>query len=182
MEVDKLSQNPKYIGAMKYSVLEKLPRVEEGEIAFCTDTHQIMIYKNNEWNEFVDDSNDGLTLNLYDLNKSIISQMPDLTQEKIQESIELINNFKKSTDNMFYMLYGYEINYFTLFRTNEYAPETIGEAIINCLESVGTIKAIDSNFEANAIEIWINYISEDSEPILTMLYLFPYDMGVVEVQ
>ena len=38
MEVDKLSQNPKYIGAMNFSVLEKLPRVEEGEIAFWNDT------------------------------------------------------------------------------------------------------------------------------------------------
>lgn len=38
MEVDKLSQNPKYIGAMNFSVLEKLPRVEEGEIIFCNDT------------------------------------------------------------------------------------------------------------------------------------------------
>lgn len=176
MEVDKLSQNPKYIGAMNFSVLEKLPRVEEGEIAFCNDTQKIMIYKDNKWVKFSD--NNGLKLNLYDLNKSIISQLKDLNEEQLYAAKKVITVFAEETDNKYHMLYGREINYFTLFVKDFYAKETLGNEVISCLKNIGKIKSIELTENKDAIEIWIC----DSDNELTVLYLFPYDNGVIEVK
>lgn len=176
MEIDKLSKNPKYIGAMNFSVLEKLPRVEEGEIAFCNDTQKIMIYKDSKWIEFSD--NNGLRLNLYDLNKSIISQLKDLNEEQLYAAKKMITIFAEETNNKYHMLYGREINYFTLFVKDFYAKETLGNEVINCLKNIGKIKSIELTENKDAIEIWIC----DLENELTVLYLFPYDNGIVEVK
>lgn len=176
MEINKLQNNPKYIGAMNLSVLEKLPRVEEGEIAFCNDTSKVMIYKDGKWVEFSDNS--GLKLNLYDLNKSIISQLKDLNEEQLYAAMKTITVFAEGTNNKYHMLYGKEISYFTLFVKDFYAKESLGKEVINCLKNIGKIKSIELTENKDAIEIWIC----DSENELTVLYLFPYDNGVIEVK
>lgn len=118
----------------------------------------------------------GLSLGLYDMNKQIISQMPVLTD--LDEKIDLINEFHKACSNHLYMMYGKEISYFTLFSTtsNSAECENLGCGVIECLNNVGDIKAIDYTEEKDAIEIWVQ--QEDGA---TCLYLFPYDSGVVTV-
>ena len=72
------------------------------------------------------------------------------------------------------MMYGKEISYFTLFKVNE--PLLFGDTVADCIPNVGTVKAVDITEANDAVEIWV--INND-EP--TCLYLFPYDMGLVEV-
>jgi hypothetical protein len=72
------------------------------------------------------------------------------------------------------MLYGKEISYFTLFRISD--STYFGNEVIDCLNNVGDIKAIDFTEAQDAIEIWIQ--DEDGP---TCLYLFPYDSGLVQV-
>ena len=51
-------------------------------------------------------------LNIYELNKQIISQLPPLDPVKFNDAVDTINNWGKGYT---YMLYGKEISYFTLF-------------------------------------------------------------------
>ena len=75
------------------------------------------------------------------------------------------------------MLYGKEISYFTLFQivNNEIS---FGKEVIDCLNNIGQIKAIDMTENEDAVEIWV-YLDEDENS--TCLYLFPYDAGLVKV-
>ena len=72
------------------------------------------------------------------------------------------------------MLYGKEISYFTLFKIVE--PQYFSYEVIECLKNVGDIKAIDLTEDKDAIEAWV---IADNE--VTCLYLFPYDLGIVQV-
>ena len=118
----------------------------------------------------IEDSN--IKIDLYDVNKQIIAQLPVL--ENLDEKIVLINNLHNQFGNQYYMLYGKEISYFTLFKIIQ--PIYFGNEVISCLNYIGKIKAIDFTEAQDAIEIWV----EDSNGP-TCLYLFPYDNGVVQV-
>lgn len=146
---------------------------QEGEIV-QTEDGKTMIYQNGEYKELkVEGSN--LELGLYEINKQIISQLPPLTDEQLENKVYTIDSFYAKTNNEFYMLYGKEISYFTLFQVEEtkYFPQTI----FDCLNEVGEIKDIDPTEDGCAIEIWVQ--PTDEEP--TCLYLFPYDNGLVKV-
>lgn len=116
-------------------------------------------------------------MNLYDLNKQIISQLKPLSQEKLYEGIKLINNWKNKEGN-FYLLNCKELNYFTLFqKSNIYLHESLGELVLDCLYNVGKILDISITEDKKAIEFWIKLSNQD-EPVV--MYLFNYDLGVVE--
>lgn len=152
--------------------LEALPNHEEGEIAFCEDENIYMMYKDDAWIQVkAEMTEQGLQLNLYDLNKQIISQMPSFDEAKIQEVITAINEWENSG---MYMLYGRELNYFTLLQKDEQGIEPLGETVMELLlELSDYIYAVDI-VNDSAIEIWIKY---EEEP--TTLYLFNYKDGVV---
>ena len=77
-------------------------------------------------------------------------------------------------EDKYYLLYGKEIGYFTLFQENNNEKEDygLGEGVIECLSSFEAIKEYDIN--EDAIEIWVK-----TEDDVTVLYLFGYDAGVV---
>ena len=98
--------------------------------------------------------------------------MPTLTD--LEDRKDVINNLNKTYHNEFYMLYGKEISYFTLFRIKE--ANYFADDVIDCIKNVGEVKAIDATEDNDAVEVWVIV---DDEP--TCMYLFPYDMGVVQV-
>lgn len=156
-------------------LLEALPNHMDGEVAYCEEEQTYMIYKDDQWIPVQAELTEkGLQLNLYDLNKQIISQFPSFDKEKTQEAINGINQWATSS---LYMLYGKEISYFTLFQNqpeNDCEFMTLGDAVITLLtEMTADIYAIDIVNE-NMIEIWIKY---EDEP--TALYLFNYEDGIV---
>lgn len=134
-----------------------------------------MIYREEKWMPLKTEGS-GVSLDLYDMNKQIISQMPILTD--LDSKIDLINEFHKTYCNSSYMMYGKEISYFTLFKvvTDDSECENLGCGVIECLKYVGDIKAIDYTATKDAIEIWVQ--QKDNT---TCLYLFPYDNGIVTV-
>ena len=84
------------------------------------------------------------------------------------------------------MLYGREINYFTLFVKDEnWELESLDIGVIECLNNIGTIYSIEYTKEKDAIEIWVevetNTDTEEIEKLITCMYLFPYDAGIVKV-
>lgn len=132
-----------------------------------------MVWTNEGWNT-VKSENSGINMGLYEMNKQIISQLPKLTEAELFDKDLLINTLHAKFNNEFYMLYGKEISYFTLFRI--FDSTYFGNEVIDCLNNVGDIKAIDFTEAQDAIEIWIQ--DEDGP---TCLYLFPYDSGLVQV-
>ena len=93
----------------------------------------------------------------------------------LAEKIEMIDKFiYTETHNEFYMIYGKEISYFTVFKIKEQIA--FGREVIDVIKNVGAVKAIDPTDNVDAMEVWVIY---DDEP--TCLYLFPYDSGIVQV-
>ena len=144
---------------------------QEGEIIQNSIDKKFYIYKDNNW-MLINMESSGINMGLYDMNKQIISQLPVLTD--LENKKYTINSLHAKFNNEFYMLYGKEISYFTLFRI--FDSTYLGNEVIDCLNNVGDIKAIDFTEAQDAIEIWIQ--DEDGP---TCLYLFPYDSGLVQV-
>ena len=143
----------------------------EGELMQNAADGHYYVWHNGEWN-VVKMDNSGFEMGLYDMNKQIISQMPNLTDWDRVETALL--DFDKKWHNDYYMLYGKEISYFTVFKIKEQIA--FGREVIDVIKNVGAVKAIDPTENADAMEVWVIY---DDEP--TCLYLFPYDSGIVQV-
>lgn len=144
---------------------------QEGEIV-QTEDGKAMIYQNGEYKELkIEGSN--LELGLYDMNKQIISQLPIL--EDFDKAMHDIQTLYEIYHNKYFMLYGKEISYFTVFKIID--PQYLGEDVLDCCLNVGLIKAMDLTEAGDAVEIWVQ--PQDGEP--TCLYLFPYDSGIVQV-
>ena len=113
-----------------------------------------------------------LNISLYDLNKASIPQLPDYTEVEFSAAVDLINSFV-GTDK-FYMLFGREVNYYTVFMREPTMEETIGEAVVDCLKyfSASHVKSIEMT--EGAIEAWVMNGEE-----ATVMYFFPYNEGVI---
>lgn len=157
-----------------------LPRPHNGQIAYATDTETTYVY-NDGWKvlpkEVKIENNSGLKMSLYDLNVSIMNQLHKI--DDVEAAMDKIDAYREAhSNNKYFMLYGKEISYFTIFSIQKYAEcDTLGEAVIECLNNVGEIKSIDLDENGNAIECWVT-IDDES----TCLYLFPYDDGIVSVK
>ena len=145
---------------------------QEGEIMQNLSDDKFYIWKEDKWMQINTDSS-GLNMGLYDINKQIISQLPELTD--LESKKEIISLLHSEWGNDYYMLYGKEISYFTLFKLIK--PQLFGYEVIECLKNIGTIKAIDLTENKDAVEIWV-----ESKEGPTCLYLFPYDTGIVRVE
>ena len=146
--------------------------VEDKEAYYIKDDANL--WRQIEFNEQLD-VHSNVQMNLYDMNKSIISQLPALTE--LSDKIKLINQFAKDIPNRFYMMYGKEISYFTVFMEDMVNnDETLGEVVVDCLSYVGPVHSIELTAAADAVEIWVK--PEGAEDV-TCLYLFPYNTGIV---
>ena len=121
------------------------------------------------------------SIELYELNRSIIEQQGIIKEEDIARAMNDIKYLVASTDNKCYMLYGKEIGYFTLFMRDSYnwEIESLDLAVMECLVNVGPIYSIELTAEKDAIEIWVKDTQQD---LLTCMYLFPYDNGIVRIK
>lgn len=151
-----------------------LNRFQDGEKAYVEEEQKLYQYceKDASWKEITGAE---LQYTLYELNKSIIHALPDATIEEIKNGIEEINLFFEETKAKNYMLLGKEISYYTILRHRKFhcEDETLGEATVACLNSIGIIKSIEKMDDK--VEIWV-LIDDD----VFCLYLFSYDNGIVE--
>ena len=143
----------------------------EGEMC-QTPEGKLMIWHDNAWQEIKLEGG-GINMGLYDINKQIISQMPIL--EDFEKAMDDIWTLYETYHNKYFMLYGKEISYFTVFKIIE--PQYLGEDVLDCCLNVGLVKAMDLTVTGDAVEIWVQ--PQDGEP--TCLYLFPYDSGIIQV-
>ena len=161
-------------------ILFQLPRPHLGQVAYAADTNETYIYGQDGWQLLSNNvklEGQGLQMNLYDLNCSIMEQLPTITD--FTNAINVINDYKASIFNYHYMLYGKDISYFTVFEVHDKGEcDSLGHGVIECLTSVGDIKAVDLTEAKDAVEIWV----VTPEGKTTCLYLFPYDSGIVTVK
>ena len=159
-------------------ILFALPRKpKENELACVENSHTI--YKANsegKWEEVKVDG--GLTLSLYELNKTAMAQMSEMTAEQKKEAIELIQKYTKEAASGTYYMLGREINYYTVFPVlpDNHSATPIASTVLECAANVGEVVDVSLN-NANAIEIWVK-----TQDDATCLVFFDYTMGVVPVK
>lgn len=155
------------------STLEELYNREsqENDVVYIEETESYKVYKNGEWVDW-DSSDSNLTLSLYDLNKSMFANTKNMDWRKVENVIK-----KWNPSGTYFLLYGKEISYFTLFKRSDNTTEKFHEVFKDCLINVGDLKACDITEDEDALEVWIKQ-KENGE--MTCLYLFNYDEGVVK--
>ena len=126
--------------------------------------------------------NSNVQMSLYDMNKQIIKQLGKMSKEQLESetTTEIFNEYWSITKQQYFLLYGKEISYFTLFHYDEFGEGSHGfldALVIECLNNVGEIYSISLTEAKDAVEIWV---LPDGEEDVTCMYLFGYDQGVVE--
>lgn len=111
-----------------------------------------------------------MEVSLHDLNKTIISNFPKLSEEAIKNAKRDIRKWISNSNNSYYMLLSNEKRDYTVFKVGKNYNKA-SEEILKLIESRGEIKAFDK--VGDAFEIWID----------SYFYaLFKYDSAVVEIE
>ena len=117
----------------------------------------------------------GVSMSLYEINQSIISQLPAYDQEKINQLEDDINTWEPG-DNQYFMLLCKDYNYYTILHwtTHDTAEfPDLGQTVTGLIrESEWTIHS-DENC-GDHYEIWVKI-----DDAAYVFLLFPYDTGVV---
>lgn len=166
----------RYRGKVKTldEAIAKEPKVGDGFL--LTSEDQIYIWSGTEWE--LPKKNINLKMTNYELNQQVVAQLPNITDEKLQEGKELIENFTAKQGNEYYMLLCKEENYYTVFHyidaNGHY--DSIADGIIELItEALGNIKSIESI--DGGIEVWTTNSKKEAHAS----YLFPYDAGIVNI-
>lgn len=160
-----------------YKDLKALRFHGEGETAYVKSDHKGYVYHEDKWVP-IDTDGSGLKMNLYEINKSIISQMEPVSEESLEY---LKRDINKIFTGDYYLLYGKEISYFTLFErrkvvTDMLKNESLGDMVLECLKSFDKVYSYEFKDDEHTVEIWVHN-SENN--LATVLYLFDYKEGVV---
>lgn len=118
------------------------------------------------------------SMNLYDLNKNIMQNIPKEaipTEEQVKKEI---NNFVAAVGSNYYMLLGNEIKYYTIFeKTNSEdlleGSAGLAQEVIWCLCDLGEI--LSCSQEPGAIEFWVRDANDEPQ----VLYFFDYSAGII---
>jgi hypothetical protein len=150
-------------------IMHSLKNCEEGELCYVHNEEKTFKYVNNEWVE-VEIPQGEFHMNMYDMNKNLIVQLPDISKKDLEAGKKKIN--EAACIGKYFMLLCNELKYYTVFKISATATEKIEDVVIECIECFGaTIKSIDTLDDA--IEIWIQ---KDDEAYV--MYFFNYDKGV----
>lgn len=117
---------------------------------------------------------------LYDFNKQLMSQAKELRRIDFKDSLNEIKDFIKEKDNKYFMLLCKErsdYTVFVLFKNENSDRQIFKKELSECLINRGQILSIERTKDKQAYEIWIK-IDEEA----FVYYLFPYDLGVIEVK
>lgn len=149
----------------------------EGETVYCEEDSKLYAWQEDTGWAPIQVEGNGISMNLYELNKNIVSQLPIMTMDQLSGKMSMIEDFMLSYHNLHYMLLCKEYNYYTIFEHDVGLTfPTFGAAVCEIISNLGDIYSIELTKEEDAIELWIRPTGEE-EPMV--FYLFPYDTGVV---
>lgn len=177
--IEELNKKNIHIPKVKNKKFLQVIQAREGEVVYCEDEDAIYSFNNGEWQELKQPGKvPSVGMPSYEIMKSLVDALDKMNNKEIQEKKELIIDWKKQFKDRFFMLLGKEISYYTIFeQSTVYEVPNLAEGVIECLENLGDILYIEENDDRTAIEIWIR--RNNQEP--TILYLFPYGHGVVQI-
>ena len=160
------------------SALHAMQNHEENEYVYCEENEKFYSWQNNEWKELVIGlDGQGVSMNLYELNQSIINQLPVMDNATISQKANLIEELHQNTKNIHYMLLCKEYNYYTIFECDSMLSlPTFSGAVCDIVSKIGEVYSIELTENKDAIEAWIK---PDGEETAMVFYLFAYDAGVV---
>ena len=146
--------------------------LQENDRIYVIEDNKVYTYKNGRFAVESIDMKSNVNIPLYDLNKQLIAQLPEVTRE---ESIKIFNDFYWAhMNNLYFMLLNNEKRYFTLFNRNDATGMSDFQiTVYDIVHELGIIRALD--VKDDRLEIWIEQDEEVSDYIL-----FPYDDGVVQ--
>lgn len=137
--------------------------------------HGQLAYWLQNYKDMLADSGENIKkMTLYDMNRMIYSQLPQLTIDTNEK--EILCKFFADQDNKYYMLMCKELSYYTCLRMTNVV--TIKDKLVDIITShiEGYVVDIEQRNDGN-IEIWIHMEADDEAH---MFMLFPYDWGVIE--
>lgn len=115
-------------------------------------------------------------MSLYDINKQIVSQLPNFTEENLTKfRTEVLPDFMSKNYGTYYTLLCKEASYYTLFRRTSQPEISIDEALLECINYIGTIKDVSTEETSPELAIWIK-----NDAGVECYHFFNYDLGVVE--
>jgi hypothetical protein len=117
-----------------------------------------------------------MELSLYDLNKAVMQTREPLTQQQLRQQLAEIASWFSFTKDTYYMLLCHERRDYTIFKFMDSSKRC--QKGIEELEEVllDRGQVIDITYEPDVYPIWVRIDGENY-----LYYLFPYDMGVIEV-
>ena len=150
---------------------------EVGDQAYCAETQKIYVYTSDlEW--VVAETRSSVTMSAYEINSQIVRQLEPLNKQQFLGFNSIAEQVSENSEK-YIMLLNWDTHYFTLFHKsandfNETFMEILYECIMSMTDTVYSIENINNEYA----EIWVRYIKTDKAIVM---YLFPYDNGVVEV-
>lgn len=122
-------------------------------------------------------------MTIFDMNKNIISKEPLLDwddKDNIEKLAARLCEWFSEDGDSFYLLYGRDIHYVTLFNSMTTRPKDMFlYEVKGFLSEVGDIISLDFDCieGSHCVEIWIRTANSPAE----LLYLMPFDKGVIEI-
>lgn len=178
-KIEALSKLPNWRGIIRSrNNIRQLPNIKQGEIFWVEldkKPYIISEIKNDKATIIPLDENATIStgITVFEMNKTIVSKEPlfDLkNEEKVQELEKQFNDWISAKTNRFFLLFGRDIHYFSLFKQEKGLRLPL---FLDVLESVG--KLISLEFNNDAIEIWIRTDTSPAE----LLYLIPFDEAII---
>lgn len=117
-------------------------------------------------------------MDLYELNKNIMENVPEEAIPTEEQLKEVINNFITKDNSNYYMLLSNELRYYTIFEkviqgdAQKLTLNNISTELILCLQDLGDIIGVSE--EPGALEFWVK-----TEEGPECLYFFNYSAGIV---
>lgn len=152
-----------------------LNNFQTGEIVYLTNDDKFVMFDGEKFVDIPDKakaSGEGLSMSLYELNKTIIAQLPvKETNADMSDVRNTIDDFRKSIGASAFMLLCKDISYYTIFQNDEPKMcdfETLGYAVTECAQDIGKIICADIVPDGAAVEIWVRTPEDDN----LCMYLF----------
>lgn len=158
---------------------------EDGQLAYCEETGLFYRYDAqsktfSENHEEIKVPKGEMKISKRDLMISSIRNMkPMNVASTLTERLgPRLRKYLDDADAYYYLLYGREINYFTLFHRDETADESLVKILTECLNCVGDLLYVEDIEDGAPIIFWMRVHTPDEEPLITELYFFDYTNGV----
>lgn len=150
----------------KFSAEFHINELEENETIYIQN-EGLFIKKDNILEPV--ESNIGINMSLYEINKNVYAQLPKRTEEELAQFSETLTKFYKNISNARTMLLCREMNYYTIFEFDDAAEEfeTAADAIVTCVGELGELLDVVEN-EAG-LEVWVK-LFDSAEVVMMVLF------------